>query len=73
MVIEPLEDPSVLTDNGTAVDFNEATRSDAIAQIDNAVGNLLSEIATGAGPDQVAQNLGLQNPPNPPSVAISAN
>jgi hypothetical protein len=75
MVIEPFGEPSIIAEEpseDTWFDLDIDSRTGALAEIDDAVGTLLSDIATAAGPDQIAQILGLQNPPANPD-ALSSN
>ena len=69
LILEPLAQRSLLA--GAAE--SELEVADADAAIDDAVGALLSEITTAAGPQALANNLQLNNPPAPPPDTLSAN
>jgi hypothetical protein len=65
MIVEPFGEPSIIIEDPSAdtwFDPGDESRTEALAEIDDAIGNLLSDITTAAGPDQLAQNLGLQTP-----------
>ncbi|HYM32451.1 MAG TPA: hypothetical protein VEU47_14195 [Candidatus Cybelea sp.] len=82
IIVEPADKPSLLRsgrDLQALLDPRTDTSAiaEAVAAIDDAIGALLADIPTaagpGAGPDQLAQQLGLNNPPSPQQPAVSPN
>ena len=76
IIVEPADQPSNFDLGGEVGDYYQNDRArlaETNSRIDEQIGALLSEIATAAGPQQIAQALGIDQAPAEPNTLASAN
>jgi hypothetical protein len=78
VILEPMAEPSLLSGSPYVRALldpkqHQTDIAEALAEIDNALGTLLSDVATAAGPQDRADQLNLSQPPAQQPDAISPN